>query len=302
MKYASVSILSRRMAATLIAAVAIPVVSTAAEPQAEKPPAAKPGRTKLLKTFVSEFVEITPGRGEFPRSFEMGSADGPKSERPVRTVTFDHAFSIARYEVTQELYAAVMGNNPSVWRGPTRGRNAVEMLTWREAVEFCRRATKLLREAKLIGPGEEIRLPSEAEWEYCCRAGTKGPYSFDGGATRPGDRGKAASGLDPYAWHTGNAAGNDPVVGALKPNPWGLYDVHGYLWEYVSDAWHPDYTGVPRDGRSWDSEKSHVQRVIRGGSWRDRGEHLRSAARWAVPDHVRSDAIGFRCVRAKAAP
>lgn len=282
-------------AAVLVSGIDRPAAAGAK--QQSTPPG--PDREQILKTFVAEFVEITPGRGKFPRSFEMGSADGPKSERPVRKVTFGYNFAIARHEVTQELYEAVMGNNPSVWQGPTRGRNAVEMVTWREAVEFCRRLTKLLREAKLIGPGDEIRLPSEAEWEYCCRAGTKGPFSFDRTPTRPGDRGHTARELDRYAWHTGNAAGNDPAVGALKPNPWGLYDMHGYLWEYVSDAWHGDYDEAPSDGTAWDADETHVPRVIRGGSWRDRYEHLRSSARWSVPDHARSDAIGFRCVLAK---
>lgn len=251
----------------------------------------------LLKTFNAEFVEITPGEGKFPAEFQMGSKNGPKSERPVRTVKMSGPFHFAKYEVPQNLYAAVMGKNPSVWGGP---RNSCEMMTWREANAFCVRATAMMRQAKLIKNDEEIRLPSEAEWEYCCRAGTTTAYSFGDKATKPGDVDNKASALDPYGWHTGNAAGNDPPVGELKPNAWGLYDMHGYLWEYVSDAWHHDYTSAPKDSSSWSPGlQAKVQRVIRSGSWRDRYEDLRSATRRAIPDHVRSDAIGFRCVKAK---
>ena len=120
-------------------------------------------------------IEITPGRGKFPQSFQMGSADGPAAEKPRHEVTLKHSFSIAKYEVPQNLYEAVMGENPSRWKGP---RNSAEMMTWRDAEEFCRKLSARLREAKLIAAEEDIRLPSEAEWEYCCRAGTETAYSF----------------------------------------------------------------------------------------------------------------------------
>lgn len=256
-------------------------------------------RAKFLKTFVAEFVAITPGKGKFPESFEMGSTNGAASELPVRKVTFGYSFGMAKYEVPQDLYSAVMGKNPSVWGGP---RNSTEMMNYREAVGFCQRVTKLLHDAKLIGDDEVIRLPTEAEWEYCCRAGTTTAFSFGNEATSKDDVGKKASKLDPYGWHTGNAAGNDPPVGALKPNAWGLYDFHGYLWEFVSDSWHPNYKGAPTDGSSWASADESQPRTIRGGSWRDRHELLRSATRWSLPDHVRSDAIGFRCVKSKRSP
>jgi formylglycine-generating enzyme required for sulfatase activity len=256
-------------------------------------------RRALLRTFMEEFVEITPGHGEFPRSFEMGASDGEPAESPVHTVTFAYSFAVAKHEVPQGLYRAVMGSNPSVWQGAGRDRNACEMLSWHEASEFCTRATRLLRSEKLLSADELIRLPSEAEWEYCCRAGTTTAYSFGDSATGPGDFDVQASRLDAYAWHTGNAAGNDPAVGVLKPNQWGLHDMHGYLWEYVQDAWHDHYEGAPADGSAWDGAAERARRVIRGGSWRDRYDDLRSATRWAIPDHVRSDAIGFRCVKAR---
>ncbi len=253
-------------------------------------------QAEILKTFRDEFVPITPGRGKFPKSFEMGASDGASSEQPKRQVRLDYDFQIAKYEVPQNLYETVMGKNPSVWGGP---RNSVEMVTFRDAQAFCAKVTTLLREEDLIEKEEIVRLPSEAEWEYCCRAGTKTAYGFGNKAQAENDRGVKATLLDKYGWHTGNAAGNDPPVGALAPNAWGLYDMHGYLWEYVSDSWHPDYEKAPKGGGSWEPDRRDVPRVIRGGSWRDRFPLLKCSTRWSVPDHVRSDAIGFRCVLAK---
>jgi formylglycine-generating enzyme required for sulfatase activity len=248
-----------------------------------------------LQTFVEEFVPITPGRGTFPQSFQMGSANGAKAEQPAHVVTLSRDFSIAKYEVPQNLYEAVMGANPSRWKGP---RNSAEMMTWRDALEFCRKITQMLREAKLIGADVEVRLPIEAEWEYCCRAGTMTAYSFGDQARADGDEGNKATLLDPYGWHTGNAAGNDPPVGALKSNPWGLYDVHGYLSEYCLDAWHADYTDAPADSSAWGHDPRQVTGnvVIRGGSWKDKYPDLRSAARKPCDVTKGDDAVGFRCV------
>lgn len=253
-------------------------------------------REAIFKTFREEFVPITPGKGQFPKSFEMGSSDGKPEEQPRHMVEFNYDFQMAKHEVPQNLYEAVMNQNPSVWGGP---RNSVEMVSHQEAQEFCERATMMLRAAKLIEPGEEIRLPSEAEWEYCCRAGTTTAYSFGDKAQAVGEEGKTASLLDPYGWHTGNAAGNDPPVGALKPNAWGLCDMHGYLWEFVSDGWNGDYKNAPQDGGSWQAGVAELPKVMRGGSWRDQFPLLRSATRWQIPNHAKSDAIGFRCVLAK---
>jgi formylglycine-generating enzyme required for sulfatase activity len=255
-------------------------------------------RRKLLQTFVDEFVPITPGRGDFPKSFQMGTSSGASAEQPVHEVKITRDFSIAKYEVPQNLYEAVMGANPSRWKGP---RNSAEMMTWRDSLEFCRRITQTLREAKLIGAGVEVRLPTEAEWEYCCRAGTTTAYSFGEQARADGDEENKATLLDPYGWHTGNAAGNDPPVGALKPNPWGLYDVHGYLAEFCLDAWHADYADAPADGSAWghDPQQAAGNVVIRGGSWKDKYPDLRSAARKPFDVTKGDDAVGFRCVMVK---
>ena len=262
-----------------------------------------------LKRFRDEFVLITPGEGRFPGSFLMGTAEGgDDSERPVRKVSPKEPFAISKVEVPQNLYQAVMGENPSRWKGE---RNSVEMVSFDDAVAFCKRATERMRAAGLIGADEEIRLPTEAEWEYAARAGTQTAYSFGDDARRLGE----------FAWYTENAAGNDPPGGEKGANPWGLYDMHGYLWEWCADVGHSNYDNAPVDGSAWMEEGNPQQRVIRGGSWKDRAEMLRSASRsgtlrllvpgnqpggvlrfqGGVPRELRDDALGFRCVLAKNA-
>lgn len=317
----------------------------------------------LLKTFADEFVAITPGEGKFPGSFQMGSTTG--NEQPQHEVKLKHKFAIAKYEVPQNLYESVMGGNPSRWKGP---RNSVEMMTWKDANEFCRKITATLRDKKLIAADEIIRLPTEAEWEYCCRAGTTTRYSF-GDAAEESDpakikydvmltgvgenkisvikvvRGITGLGLkeakdlvespppkavkknvakddaakfqaeiegagatcklrpvfplDEFAWHTGNAAGNDPTVGELKPNPWGLYDMHGYLWEFTADGWSDNYSKAPADGSAVKLDPDKGEIVMRSGSWKDKVDRLTSTARRKYSVTQADDAVGFRCIKAK---
>jgi formylglycine-generating enzyme required for sulfatase activity len=242
------------------------------------------GADAILKRFAEEFVSLTPGTGKFPASFRMGStAEAPAAEKPAHTVTFTAPFAVARYEVTQELYEAVVGRNPSKWKG---SRNSVEMVSWDEATDFCRQATTELRRRKLLGDDEVVRLPAEAEWEYACRAGSTTAYGF----------GDSADDLKDYAWFKANSKGEDPPVGKKKPNAWGLYDLHGYVWEWCQDAWHDSYEGAPADGSAWE-EKDAKERVMRGGSWADEAPSIRSAFRGHQPAGQRSDTIGFRCVR-----
>jgi formylglycine-generating enzyme required for sulfatase activity len=242
---------------------------------------------KVLRLFVEEFVPLTPGKGKFPASFRMGSAgaEAPASEKPVVEVRFRGPFAIAKYEVTQELYQLVMGKNPSKWKGR---RNSVEIVSWNDANTFCVKVTERLRQRKLLADDEVIRLPSEAEWEYACRAGTTTKYSF----------GDSAADLGPYAWYKDNSKGHDPPVGRKKPNAWGLYDMHGYVWEWCADDWHPDHKGAATDG-SPRKVKDSREKVVRGGSWADSADSARSAFRSHRSATFGSDRVGFRCVRAK---
>lgn len=217
-------------------------------------------QTALLATFREEFIAVTPGEGSFPKTFKMG--EGEKA----RDITLGQKFQIAKYEVPQNLWEAVVGSNPSKWKGK---RNSVEMLSLEEAKAFCRKATELMRSARLIESNEEIRLPTEEEWEYTARAGTTTKYSW-------GDDVKE---INDYAWYTGNASGNDPPVGAKRPNGWGLYDVHGYLWEWtISDG--------AGEGNG----------VLRGGSWKDTADKLTSSYRRIEKAGLQDDAVGLRCV------
>lgn len=236
----------------------------------------------LLKTFRQEFVHITPGEGKFPATFVMGSKNEDAAQ-PAHEVKLPGDFYIAKYEVPQNLWEAVTGENPSKWKGP---RNSVEMISLGEAKQFCARATEMMRKLGLIEADQEIRLPTEAEWEYTARAGTKTAYSF----------GDDAKDLDTYGWYTGNAAGNDPPVGAKKPNAWGLYDVHGYLSEWCADPWHDSYQGAPADGSAWTKDGDEKLGVLRGGSWKDKADRLTSTFRFGAPVETRDDAVGLRCV------
>jgi formylglycine-generating enzyme required for sulfatase activity len=252
---------------------------------APQAPAGQAEREMALKTFRDEFVSITPGKAKFAAEFTMGVDGGPAAEGPAHRVTVKRPFQMARYEVTQDLWQSVMGENPSRWKGK---RNSVEMISYDDAEEFCRQATELMRRAGLIGDEEVIRLPSEAEWEYAARAGTTGRYSF----------GDEAEKLTDYAWYHGNAAGNDPPVGAKQPNAWKLYDVHGYLWEWCADRWHDDFGGAPSDGSAW-NDGDDSRRVLRGGSWKDPAERLTSTSRRAEEPALRDDAVGLRPVLAR---
>jgi formylglycine-generating enzyme required for sulfatase activity len=240
---------------------------------------------RILRQFVGEFVAIKPGDGTFPASFTMGSKNGgSKEEKPAHDVRLKRPFALAKYEVTQELYELVVGVNPSRWKG---ARNSVEMVNWSEAGEFCQRATSLLRELKFLDDREVMRLPAEAEWEYACRAGTSTRYSF----------GDGEDALKDFGWYRANSKGEDPPVGRKRPNAWGLYDMHGYVWEWCQDGWHPTYDGAPTDGSAWEAA-GDKERIIRGGSWADSADTCRSAYRHHAPADHRSDTIGFRCVRA----
>jgi len=236
-----------------------------------------------IERFIAECVSITPGEDGFSKRFISGTKEPTAHETTQQEVAIEHPFRISKYEVTQELYEAVTGTNPSRWKGP---RNSVENVSCTEAVLFCQQLTELLSKKQLIGDAQKVRLPTYVEWEYCCRAGTETRYCFGQNAGPEG----LTTELDAYAWHTGNAAGNDPAVGVLKPNSWGLFDVHGYLWEFVSHE-------SGQNSLQITAPAAHC--IIRGGSWRDAHPLLSSSAYLTISESERSDAIGFRCVIAE---
>lgn len=165
-------------------------------------------------------------------SFVMGRVSSSEAagadELPAHTVQIA-PFYLSQTEVTQAQWVAVMGSNPSRFMDP---RRPVDQVSWLQAQEFIRKLNSMERTNK-------YRLPSEAEWEYAARAGSRGAYSF-------GDDKRM---LPQYAWFgAGGGIGTAPA-GKKAPNPWGLYDIHGNVWEWVEDCWHPDYNGAPADGR-----------------------------------------------------
>ena len=207
-------------------------------------------------------------------SFTMGDAVGSSDEKPHR-VTLARPFYMGVHEVTNAQWKRVMGSVPSNWKD---GDQPVEEVSWEEAVEFCGRLSALPEERTA---GRVYRLPTEAEWEYACRAGTTTQYSFGDDETRLGD----------YGWFDGNSGSKTHAVGQKKPNAWGLYDMHGNVWEWCSD-WYGAYSdGAVTNPQGLSSGSS---RVIRGGSWYGTARHCRSAYRGRRNPSDRSSGLGFR--------
>ena len=179
------------------------------------------------------------------------------------------------YSVTQEQYKRVMASNPSEFKGP---QNPVDSVRWDDAMEFCQKLSALAKER---AAGRVYRLPTEAEWEYACRAGTTTQYSF----------GHDAGSLDKYGWYGGNSNGKAHPVGEKLANPWGLYDMHGNVREWCADL----YGGYP-GGSVTDptGAESGSRRVLRGGSWYNPAEYCRSAVRSGFDPSIRLIYHGFR--------
>jgi len=218
-------------------------------------------------------------------SFMMGSPSTEtgrdSDEGPQHNVNIS-PFFIGKYEVTNEQYQAVMGNNPSYFKGAKR---PVEQVTWDEAVEFCRKLTQTQK------TGKTYRLPSEAEWEYACRAGTTTPFYF--GDTITPDL-VNYDGNNPYgAAPKGLYRQQTTDVGIFPPNAFGLYDMHGNVWEWCSDKYHYNYNGAPTDGSSWETGTDN-NRVLRGGSGHDLAVYCRGALRLYNSAVYRWWSVGFR--------
>jgi formylglycine-generating enzyme required for sulfatase activity len=190
----------------------------------------------IVNSIGMRFVPIQAG------TFTMGEGE------QAHQVTLTQAFHLGQYEVTQEQYERVMGKNPSKFKGK---QNPVEMVKWNDAVEFCRKLSELSEEKSA---GIVYRLPTGAEWEYSCRAGTTTKYSF----------GDSSSELGDYAWYSKNSGKTTHPVGGKKPNPWGLYDMHGNVWEWCQDRYGDYPSGSVTDPTG---AASGSVRVSRGGSW-----------------------------------
>ena len=214
-----------------------------------------------------EFVLIPAG------SFMMGSETSRPDEKPTTKVIITKPFYLGKFEVTQEQWQTLMGTNNGYYKGTNL---PVEQVSWNDCQEFVGKLNGKVR-------GYEFRLPTEAEWEYACRAGTATEYSHGDGATNLAD----------YAWFTGNAEKRTHPVGEKKPNPWGLHDMHGNVWEWCQD-WYGPYPG----GEVTDpiGAQSGTTRVIRGGSWSHGGRDLWSSFRLRFRSDFRFRSIGVRVV------
>jgi formylglycine-generating enzyme required for sulfatase activity/predicted Ser/Thr protein kinase len=222
---------------------------------------------------------------------EVGEEGRYENEGPQHTVNIQ-PFFMGKYVVTQAQYQAIMGNNPSHFKGEKR---PVEQVSWDDAVEFCQKLSQKT--------GRTYRLPSEAEWEYACRAGTTTPFYFGetittdlanyrgtdwdyNGTVYPGNYGNGPKGK--YREKT-------TLVGKFPPNSFGLYDMHGNIWEWCEDNWHSNYNGAPTDGSAWvDNENNY--RMLRGGSWYNNPDFCRSADRYNLTRDIRNFYYGFRVV------
>lgn len=221
-----------------------------------------------------EFVYVAPG------SFMMGSNDGDYDEKPVHQVTFSNGYWIGKYEVTQNEYQSITGNNPGKFKGRN---NPVESVSWNDAMRFCRKLTEQERAAGRLPSGYEYRLPTEAQWEFAARGGTVGKgYKFSGGDN-------PAS----LAWYRDNSNISTHEVGTMAANELGIYDMSGNVWEWCLDDWHKDYKGAPADGSRW-GDGSGEYRVNRGGGWSTGIKSCRSALRFACKPSYTDFFLGFR--------
>jgi formylglycine-generating enzyme required for sulfatase activity len=250
----------------------------------------KPGR-EVNNDVGMRFVLIESGQ------FLMGSPEHEQGryhdEGPAHRVSLERPYYLGTHPVTQEQYQRVMGNNPSRFRS-VGGQDArlfpVEMVSWEDAAEFCRRLAELPDER---ARGHRYRLPTEAEWEHACRANCSGPFT---GGNSLGSEDANFDGRHPYGSRLkGTLLRRPSVVGTYRANAFGLYDMHGNVWEWCHDWYGKEwYRRSPETSPS--GPKSGEARVLRGGSWQNHGKLCRSAARDSMTPGYRGPAVGFRVV------
>ena len=241
------------------------------------------GRAKYATLDLSKEVSIeligVPGG-----QYIMGSPDGEpernQSESPQHTVQI-RPFFLSKYPITQGQWQAVMNDNPA--RFNEDESHPVEKVSWYDCVEFCQQLSQLV--------GREMRLPTEAEWEYACRGKQATPFYTGETITTEfaNYNGELSYGME------AESEGRDRTtpVGSFSPNCFGLYDLHGLVAEWCEDAWHDSYEGAPTDGTAW-SEANSKFRILRGGSWLHLAESCRCASRLKAEPTAKSDAFGFR--------
>ena len=251
-----------------------PAAATVAQKAPSHPPSAGENRDCATCPIM---VPVPAG------SFVMGSSTDDPSEKPVHHVSIGTPFAIGKYEVTVEQWNACVAANACQKLTPESNTNKAAPardLSWDDAQQYVKWLSKVT--------GKPYRLPTEAEWEYADRAGTTTAYWW-GDQMRKGNANCKDCG-DP--WHKEGPES----VGSFAPNPLGLYDMNGSVWEWTADCWHNNYQGAPVDGHAWDSPGCDM-RVIRGGSWREGGGYMLTATRFKYSAGVRQSQDGFRVVK-----
>jgi len=255
-----------------------PAAAVAAErpanPPADPPPRAVDARAILAEPPLENSIGIELKRLP-PGSFLRGSNNGDPDEMPVHEVRITKPFHLGVHEVTNAQWQKIMGRVPSAWRG---NEHPVEQVSWDDAVEFCRVLSAVPAER---AAGRIYRLPTEAEWEYACRAGTGSDFAF----------GDDRSLLADHGWFSGNSGARTQPVGRKKPNAWGLHDMHGNVWEWCADGYGPYSSGVVTDPTGW---ATAPVKVVRGGNWGYMFRECRSAKRRSIDPGHRDHYHGFR--------
>ena len=248
----------------------------------------------VLLCILLASISITPVYGQQPKAitnsigmkmvlisagaFTMGSPIeevGRLANETPHEVTISKSYYLGAYEVNQEQYEKVMGNNPSEFKG---AKNPVEMVTYEDAVHYCKKLSELAEEK---AAGREYKLPTEAEWEYACRVGSNTAFHF----------GDIEESLLEYAWFAKNAGGKTNLVGEKKSNARGLYDMHGNVCEWCQD-WYADYPSSATNDPQ--GPNGGTYKVVRGGGWLNGAGRCRSAFRsWRGPSN-RDLSLGFR--------